>query len=108
LKAKQNRIRVIEDVKVESGKTKDLMKILAAHGQPERTVMIVGGDDAMVRRAGRNIPWLRILSYKRLMAHALFYGHRILIEASAAKSLAGFYQVAGKGAGSEKGAGDEA
>jgi large subunit ribosomal protein L4 len=108
LKAKQNRIRVIEDVKVDSGKTKDLVRILAAHGAPERTVMIVGGDNAMVRRAGRNIPWLQILSYKRLMAHSLFYGRRILLEASAAKSLAGFYQSSRTREGSEKGAGDEA
>ena len=99
LKAKQDRIKVIEDVKIESGKTRELAKMLANFGAPERTVMIVGSDDAMLRRAARNIPWLRILSYKRLLAHSLFYGRRILIEASAAKSLGGFYETAGKGEG---------
>ena len=54
LKTKQDRIKIIEDVKVESGKTRDLVKVLANFGAPERTVMIVFGDDAMLRRAGRN------------------------------------------------------
>jgi large subunit ribosomal protein L4 len=96
LKVTQNRIKIIEDVKVDSGKTKDLVKLLANFGAPERTVMVVAEDNAMLRRAGRNIPWLRILSYKRLLAHTLFYGRRILIEASAARSLENFYQRVAK------------
>lgn len=104
LKATQDRIKIIEDVKVDSGKTKELVKILGNFGSPERTVMIVSEDNAMLRRAGRNIPWLRILSYKRLLAHSLFYGRRIIIEASAARNLEGFFQSIAKKEGAADGA----
>jgi large subunit ribosomal protein L4 len=91
LKAVQERLRIVEDLHVESGKTRDLFKLLGSFGPPERTVLIVGNDDAMVRRAARNIPWLRVLSYKRLLAHTLFYGRRVLLEESAAKGLETLY-----------------
>ncbi len=91
LKAQQERVRVIEDVRVDSGKTRDLRSILMALGERERTVMIVHDDDEMVRRAGRNLPWLRILTYNRLRAHDLFYGRRILVEETAARELSRMY-----------------
>ena len=98
MKAVQERLKVVEDIRVESGKTRDLVKLLANFGSPERTVVIVGSDDAMLRRAARNLSWVRVLSYKRLLAHTLFYGKRILVEESAAKSLETFY---GSGEGEE-------
>ena len=97
LKTVQDRLKVIEDIRIESGKTRDLVKLLANFGSPERTVVIVGSDDALLRRAARNVPWLSVLSYKRLAAHALFYGKRILMEESAAKGLETFYSEGAEG-----------
>ena len=91
LKLQQERMRVVEDIKVDSGKTRDLRDLLRAFGEPERTVLVVRGDDEMVRRAGRNIPWLSIINCTRLTAHGLFYGRRILIEESAAGELSRMY-----------------
>jgi large subunit ribosomal protein L4 len=93
IKTKQQRVRVIQDVRVESGKTRDLRGILDALGEQERTVLVVREDDEMVRRAGRNIRWLSILRYDRLSAHELFYGRRILIEESAVPELARMYAL---------------
>ena len=50
----------------------------------------------MVRRAGRNIPGLSILSYNRLNAHDLFYGKKIVVLETAIGNLNDFY---GKGEG---------
>lgn len=82
---------VVEDFTVESGKTKDLAAILSALTGQERTVLILGNDDAMVKRAGRNIPWLSMLSYNRLRAHDLFYGGKLVVTESAAQALNEFY-----------------
>ena len=91
LKAQNESLKVVEDFTVETGKTKDLANILSKLGEGERTVLVVKDDDKLVRRAARNIPWLRILSYNRLSAHTLFYGKNVLVQETAVKNLNEFY-----------------
>ncbi len=95
LKAQDDRLVIIEDFTVESGKTKDLAKILNAFGGKERTVLVLKDDDALLKRAGRNISILSFLSYNRLRAHDLFYGRKVLMLESAAKNLSDFYASEG-------------
>ena len=99
LKVKNDSVRVVEDFTVESGKTRDLRKILEKHADGERTVLVLKDDDKMLRRAGRNIPWLHMLTYNRLSAHTLFYGRKVIVMESAVKKLNEFY---GKNQGAEK------
>lgn len=96
LKAKNDSIVVVEDFSIESGKTKDLINILKSLSVDGRAVVILKDDDAMLRRAGRNIPGLSILSYNRLNAHKLYYGKKIVLLETAAGNLNDFY---GKGEG---------
>ena len=94
LKAQNSTMKVVEDFKVESGKTKDLvavLKNLLPQDKAERTVIVLNDDDAMVKRAGKNIPWLHFLSYNRLRAHDLFYGRTVLVMESAVASLNDYY-----------------
>jgi large subunit ribosomal protein L4 len=91
LKAQEDRLTIIEDFTVESGKTKDLVSIINRFAKDERTVLVLKDDDAMVKRAGRNIPTLSYLAYNRLRAHDLFYGRKVIMLESAAKNLADFY-----------------
>ena len=96
LKAQSDTLRVVEDFSIESGKTKELAKLLDNFGKPERTVLILKDDDSKLKRAAANIPWLSYLSYNRLRAHDLFYGRRVLLLETAAKNLNDFYKEAGK------------
>ena len=94
LKAQNGVLSVVEDFTVETGKTKDLvqkLEALVSDKNPERTVIILKDDDAAVKRAGRNLPWLNFLSYNRLRAHDLFYGRKVLVLESAIKGLNEFY-----------------
>jgi len=94
LKAQDGSMQVVEDFTVETGKTGDLVKKiagLASSKEAARTVVILKDDDAAVKRAGRNIPWLSFLSYNRLRAHDLFYGRKVIVLESAAKGLNEFY-----------------
>ena len=94
LKAQDGTLAIIEDFTVESGKTKDLIKVLSSFVDaktPQRTVLVLKDDDPMVKRAARNIPWLSYLSYNRLRAHDLFYGRKVVVLESAAKQLNEFY-----------------
>lgn len=96
LKAQSDMLKIIEDFSIESGKTKDLAKLLE-NFQPEpkaqglRTVLILKDNDPQLKRAAANIPWLSYLSYNRLRAHDLFYGRQVLMLETAAKNLSEFY-----------------
>lgn len=91
LKAMEDRLTIIEDFTIASGKTKELAAILDRFAKDERTVLVLKDDDAMLKRAGRNIPKLSYLAYNRLRAHDLFYGRKVIMLESAAKNLADFY-----------------
>ena len=91
LQAQSDRLTVVEDFTVESGKTKDLVKILNNFTKGERTVILLKDDDSMIKRAGKNLPNVYFLSYNRLRAHDLFYGRKVIMLETAAKNLSDFY-----------------
>jgi large subunit ribosomal protein L4 len=95
LKAQSDTLKIIEDFSIESGKTKDLAKLLDNFDPGLRTVLILKDDDHMIKRAAANIPWLKYLSYNRLQAHELFYGRQVLMLETAAKNLIDFYGAKG-------------
>jgi large subunit ribosomal protein L4 len=92
-KIRENCLMVVEDFTVESGKTRELVKILAglAPENGNRTTIVISGEDSMLKRAGRNIPGLSILSYNRLRAHDLFYAGRVIVFEKAAQELGRLY-----------------
>jgi large subunit ribosomal protein L4 len=91
MKAKEDAIKVVEDFTVDSGKTKDLSVILKNLVPEERTVIVLKDDDTLLRRAGKNIPWVRFLSYNRMSVRELFYGKQIVLLETAAGNLNTFY-----------------
>ncbi|MDE6705344.1 MAG: 50S ribosomal protein L4 [Treponemataceae bacterium] len=91
LQAQSDRLTVVEDFTIDSGKTKDLVKILNNFAKDERTVIILKDDDKKIKQAGRNIRNLYFLSYNRLRAHDLFYGRKVILLEGAAKNLSDFY-----------------
>ncbi len=92
LGVEEGRLQIVEDFTSENGKTKDIALIMKAFNtQDQRTVIIMKDDDAMLRRAARNIPYLHVLAYDKLSAKELLYGRKILVLESAAKNLNDFY-----------------
>ncbi len=92
MKVRDEEMKIVEDFTVDSGKTRDLVKVLSnLVSADQRTIIILKDDDAMIRRAGRNIPWVRFLSYNRLSAKELLYGKQVLVMETAAGSLNDFY-----------------
>jgi large subunit ribosomal protein L4 len=98
-KQQESRLKVVEDFSIDSGKTKDLVRVLRAlapgnvdkKSSTARTTLIVTDDDPLLRRAGRNIPGLSILSFNRLKAHDMFYSASILVLEKAVLQLNDFY-----------------
>ena len=88
-KAQNGELTVVEDFTVESGKTKDFVQVMNALGaEGQKCVLILKEDDPMLKRAARNVPWVRYLAYNRLRAHDLYYAKRVFVMESAAKSIA--------------------
>ena len=79
LKNQGDCLRVVEDFTVQSGRTKELLEAVSKLASGERTVIVLAGEDALIRRAGRNLPWLSFLAWNRLAAHDLFYARRLLV-----------------------------
>ena len=101
LKVRDEVLTVIEDFAIESGRTKDLLTTIDKIAPRERTVMVLGDDDRMLKRAGRNVPWLTFLTYNRLRAHDLFYAKRLIVLESAALKLNDFYGPNSRSGGKE-------
>lgn len=91
MKAKGSALTVVEDFGVESGKTRDFVSIMRNVSKGDRVVLVLKDDDAMVKRAAANVPWLKFLSYNRLRAHDLLYCKELVLMESAALSLNEFY-----------------
>ena len=90
-KAQGGVLKVVEDFTLESGKTKDAFQIMKALTAGVRVVLVYKEDNPVFKRAFRNIPWVKTLSYKRLAAHDLFYAREIVILKSAAEEIGKFF-----------------
>ena len=91
LGVQEERLVVVDDFTT-AGKTKEIMAIIKAFGtENQRTLIIMGSDDTMIRRAARNIPNVHVQAYDKLSAKELLYGRKILVLKGAASNLNSFY-----------------
>ena len=91
LGVQEERLVVVDDFTTE-GKTKEIAAIVKAFGtENQRTLIIMGSDDAMIRRAAKNIPYVHVQAYDKLSAKELLYGRKILVLKGAASNLNSFY-----------------
>jgi len=92
LSVQEERLVLVEDFTSEDGKTKTLAGILKNFVEDgKRTVLVLKDDDAMLRRAARNIPYVHVLAYDKLSAKELLYGRKVIMLETAAKNLNEFY-----------------
>ena len=88
LAVEEDRLVVVEDFTSENGKTKDMAQIMSAFQTVgQRTVLVMKDDDVMIRRAAKNIPYLRVLAYDKLSAKELLYGRKVIVLKSAVSIL---------------------
>ncbi len=81
---------VVENFDFQSGKTKDLLSIvnvLSKNKEEKKSCFIVTDKDFMVKRAGRNLPWLNCMGYSRLNVHDLYYSHNLIVTEDAVVGL---------------------
>ncbi|HSV97905.1 MAG TPA: 50S ribosomal protein L4 [Spirochaetota bacterium] len=86
LKAKEGSIKVVEDLKVESGKTREIAVIGKALNV-QKGVLITDSEDAMLKRALRNIPWFVYNNVQRISGRDIFYSKTLILTEGAVKYL---------------------
>ncbi|WKC76191.1 50S ribosomal protein L4 [Borreliella valaisiana] len=90
--ADENNFKVIENFNIESGKTKDLALIIKNFASFNgKVVILLGNDDQMIKRAGKNIRDLKVLSFDKLRVVDLFYAKNLIALESAVNKLNEFY-----------------
>ncbi|WKD00813.1 50S ribosomal protein L4 [Borreliella americana] len=88
----ENGFKVVENFNIESGKTKDLALIIKNFARFNgKVVILLGNDDQMIKRAGKNIRDLKILSFDKLRVVDLFYAKNLIALESAVNKLNEFY-----------------
>jgi large subunit ribosomal protein L4 len=80
-RVRQGVVSIVENFTFESGKTRDAVQFLDKFRKNNeyRVLLIHHEDDMMLKRALRNIPWLRFMHAKRLSVHEIFYAQQILL-----------------------------
>jgi len=88
LKAKSGSIKVVEDFQV-GGKTKEVANIGKALAVT-KGLLISGrkdGEDSLLKRAIRNIPWFKYINVERLSGRDIFYSREVILTESAVKEI---------------------
>ena len=83
-KAKQNNIMLLDEVKIENAKTKEMFQILQNLNVDNKKVLLLKDNyDANVLRAGRNIPFLTIRQASEVSTYDILHCEVLLIEHNA-------------------------
>lgn len=92
-KAKEQKIKVVEDFKLKDAKTKEMFGILQALGlEKQKTLLLLADYDEMILRAGRNIPRLKIQVASSASTYELLDCECLLIQKSAVDKLSGVFK----------------
>jgi large subunit ribosomal protein L4 len=89
LKNQTGVLKVIENFKIPEGKTKEFVKIFKPLLKEEKSTLVIndGAEANLIKRAGRNLPWIKCISYNRMKAHTLYYSKNLIITEDAALKL---------------------
>src|SRR5262245_37537884 len=81
-------LMVIDALEGLDGKTKSLVRRLAALGlAPGPTLLVAASVDEPLRRAARNVPWLVVEPPAHVSVYQLLHAHRIVMERAALLAL---------------------
>jgi large subunit ribosomal protein L4 len=95
LKMKEGSIKIIEDFKVNNGKTKEIAKI-GNSLKIKKGVLVTDSEDSLLKRAIKNIPWFSYNNAKRISSRDIFYSKTVVITESAVNYLNSKYAEGNK------------
>jgi len=87
-KVKDEQLMIVQDFSFEAPKTKEFSKILQAlKAEGKRVLLLTGTTDAMVYKAGRNIPKVKILEANKASTYDILNNQVLILQKSAVEEL---------------------
>jgi len=81
-KAQSGAIKIVDKVESSAGKTKVLDSVMSKISKAKKVLLIVDGN-AMVKRAAKNISWIRCFDAERLSYKDMFYADEVILTKAA-------------------------
>jgi large subunit ribosomal protein L4 len=92
-KATENKLNILEDVKLEKYSTKEVFSIFKNMGVTNGNFgFVVSGDDKVLKASSKNIPTLKFINSKRMVCKDLLYNNALIITESALNDLVNQYK----------------
>lgn len=88
-KFRDNEVVVLEDIKLDSPKTKTVAKLLSTISAPSRTLLVTKEYNEVVYKSFRNIKGLNVIPLSDLNAYDIIRAHSLLFLRSALDDLKG-------------------
>lgn len=85
-KNREGRLVVVDHLTVESGKTKDMVKAMAAL-DVRSALLVLAGPDEKLERAARNLPKVKVIQVAGVNVYDLLAHEHVVLTADAVKSL---------------------
>lgn len=85
-KNREGRLVVVDHLTVESGKTKDMVKAMAAL-DVRSALLVVAAHDEKLERAARNLPKIKVIQVAGVNVYDLLAHEHVVLTADAVKSL---------------------
>lgn len=84
---KENKVLVIEDIKLNEAKTKECSQIFKNLGLKRNTLLVANNADENLKRASRNIAICSLTSSSQLNAYSVLKAHHLLFTESSIKEM---------------------
>ena len=92
-KIRNDELIVIDDIKVEAPKTKEMVKVLDAFKLDKTVLVVIANNDEMVKRATSNLQKVSLTAVELINTYDVVKNAKLLISKQAIEKLAEVYGV---------------
>ncbi len=96
-RAREGRVLVVDELKLEEGKTREMASVLKSLKVDGRALLVVGEMDEKVKRASSNIPGLEVVRASEVHAYQVVAAERVILTEAAVGALDTRFSATDKG-----------
>lgn len=78
---------VLDELKMESGKTKDMVSVLKNFPYKNSAMIVIAGDDAMIKRAAGNIQGVSVVAANLINVYEIVANNKCIVTKDAIKKI---------------------
>ncbi|MGO1580376.1 MAG: 50S ribosomal protein L4 [Peptoniphilaceae bacterium] len=86
-KVQENQIIVVDNIKLEEAKTKNIVKVLNAINSDKKALLVLAGNDTDVKRAARNIPTVETVTAENINVYEILKYNSLIITKDALRVI---------------------